>query len=159
MDDGQTSEKHIKLTMPWRIRIGLILSAVGLFIFILGARPSVFGLDRSPIVGFVQIITFLVGLGIICIGGYVSLVSLWGKEPRTIKADIGLRLVSTGFVMAVFSGLTDVFGFGSHPLPGTPYFGPWQARGVEFGQLLIGIGFLLLLPIHRKFKTKEKSRI
>lgn len=155
MNDKPPIDKTLRSILPWRIRIGLVLSVIGLLIFILGARPSVFGLDRSPIVGFVQIITFLVGLGIICIGGYISLVSLWGKEPRTIKADIGLRLVSTGFVLAVFSGLTDVFGFGSHPLPGTPYFGPWQARGVEFGQLLIGIGFLLLIPIHKKLKSRQ----
>ncbi len=132
--------------LPWRLRFGLSLSALGLLLFLLGARPSLFGLDRSPVIGFIQIIVFLIGLGFICIGGYVALISLWGREQRSIKADIGQRLISTGFVLASFSALADVFGFGSHPLPGAPYFGPWQTGGVEIGQLLIAIGFILLIP-------------
>lgn len=49
------------------------------------------------------------------------------------------------------AGMADVFGLGSHPLPGVPYFGAWQARGVEFGQAIIAIGLLMLIPYH-KFK-------
>ncbi len=111
-----------------------------------------FTMDRSPIIGFVQIAVFLVGLAIICIGGYVSLTSLWGDRPTSIAADIGLRLVATGYVIAVFAGMADIFGFGSHVLPGLPFFGPWQARGVEAGQVLIALGFLLLLPYPHKEK-------
>lgn len=118
--------------------------------FVLGARPSVFGLDRSPVIGFIQIIVFLIGLAMICIGGYIALDALWGGEQRSIKADFGKRLVSTGFVLAAFSALADVFGFGSHPLPGPPYFGPWQSGGVLLGELLIAVGFILILPFHGK---------
>ena len=50
-------------------------------------------------------------------------------------------------MIAVFAGMADIFGFGSHPLPGIPYFGAWQARGVEFGQAMIAIGFLMLIPL------------
>jgi hypothetical protein len=157
MDKVQTSPLKQSAKLPWRIRFGIGLSLAGLFVFVFGARPALFGLDRSPVVGFVQIVVFLVGLGIICIGGYVCLGSLWGKQTRSIKADFGLRLISTGFVLAAFSGMADVFGFGSHPLPGTPYFGPWQARGVEIGELVIGIGFLLLLPVLRK-PTRNKPK-
>jgi hypothetical protein len=58
--------------------------------------------------------------------------------------------VATGYVVSVFSGMADVFGFGSHLLPETiPYFGPWQAFGVQAGQFLIAAGFLLLIPYHR----------
>ncbi len=129
-----------------RARIGLGLTLVGFLVFLVGARPGFFGMDRSPIIGFVQIAVFLVGLAIICIGGYVSLTSLWGDRTISIAADIGLRLVATGYVIAVFAGMADIFGFGSQVLPKLPFFGPWQARGVEVGQLLIGIGFLMLLP-------------
>jgi hypothetical protein len=55
-------------------------------------------------------------------------------------------MVSTGYVITVFAGMADVFGFGSHPLPGVPYFGTWQARGVEVGQAVIALGFLLMIP-------------
>ncbi|MBA4419834.1 MAG: hypothetical protein C0391_01670 [Anaerolinea sp.] len=150
MDRQNKAPQVVKHRIPSRMRFGLGVSVFGLLVFLLGARPSLFGLDRSPVIGFIQIVTFLVGLAIICIGGYISLVSLWGKEQRSIKADFGVRLVSTGFVLAAFSALADVFGFGSHPLPGPPYFGPWQAGGVEIGQLLIAIGFILLIPFHHQ---------
>lgn len=129
-----------------RIRTSLISVAVGLLIFIIGAKPGWFGWDRSPTVGFIQIAVFLVGLALICLGGFVGLVALWGKEQRSIVADIGLRLVGTGYVIAVFTGMADVFGMGSQTLPDIPYFGPWQAAGVLIGQVIIAVGFLMLIP-------------
>ena len=129
-----------------RIRFSLVTVAVGLFVLVVGAKPGWFGWDRSPIVGFIQITVFLVGLALICLGGYVGLLALWGKEQRSILADIGLRLISTGYVIAVFTGMADVFGMGSQPLPGVPYFGPWQSAGVLIGQLMIAVGFLMMIP-------------
>lgn len=135
-----------------RLRTSLVTTFIGLFVFTVGAKPDWFGWDRSPVVGFVQIAVFLIGLGIICAGGYVGLLALWRGTPRTIVADIGLRLVGTGYVIAVFSGMADVFGMGSQPLPGVPYFGPWQATGVLIGQILIAIGFLMVPP-YRKIQN------
>jgi hypothetical protein len=129
-----------------RIRIGVVVAFLGLLIFLVGARPAIFGLDRSPVVGFIQIEVFLVGLAIICTGGYISLMALWRNGNRTIPADIGTRLVTTGFVIALFSGMADVFGFGTQLRPRVPLFGPWQATGVQVGEVLIAIGFLFLIP-------------
>ncbi len=139
-----------------RVRVGLLVTLIGLLIFLVGARPSLFGLDRSPVVGFVQISVFLVGLAIICIGGYIGLMSFWRNGDRTIAAEIGSRLVATGYVVAVFSGMADVFGFGTQPPPAVPVFGPWQATGVQIGECLITIGFLLLIPIFNRKKSEEK---
>ncbi len=133
-----------------RIRAGLFITLLGLFVFIVGAKPGWLGLDRSKVVGFVQIAVFLVGLALICFGGYVTLLALWRGKQRSIAADIGLRLVSTGYVITVFAGMADVFGLGSQPLPAIPYFGPWQASGVFIGQVFIAIGFLLLIPYRVK---------
>ena len=129
-----------------RVRLGLIVTLFGFFVLAVGAKPGWFGLDRSPAVGFVQITVFLIGLAIICLGGYISLPALWPKGQRSIAADIGLRLVGTGYVVAVFTGMADVFGMGTQSLPNVPYFGPWQATGVVVGQALIAVGFLLLIP-------------
>jgi hypothetical protein len=129
-----------------RIRIGVVLAFAGLLIFLVGARPGLFGLDRSPVVGFVQIEVFLVGLIVICLGGYIGLTALWKNGNRTIPADIGTRLLTTGLVVAVFSGMADVFGFGTQLRPRIPLFGPWQATGVQVGEVLIAIGFLFLIP-------------
>jgi hypothetical protein len=139
-----------------RIRTGLSLTLIGLLVFLLGARPGLFGADRSPVVGFVQISVFLVGLAAICIGGYISMMAFWRNGDRTIPADIGTRLVTTGYVIAVFTGMADVFGFGTQLRPSVPFFGPWQATGVQIGEAVIAIGFLLLLPYRLSKRTQEK---
>lgn len=146
-----------------RLRAGAITALIGLFVFTVGAKPNWFGWDRSQLVGFVQIAVFLIGLAFICLGGYVGLTALWKGMERTIAADIGLRLLATGYVIAVFAGMADVFGMGSQPLPNVPYFGPWQATGVLIGQVLIAFGCLLLIPIgtaeenQPQKKNKRKS--
>lgn len=129
-----------------KMRVGLILTATGFFIFTLGAAPEFYGLDRSPVVGFVQITVFLLGLGIICIGGFLSMSSLWKDHERTLAADIGLRLVATGYVVSIVSGMADVFGMGTQPWPEIPSFGIWQSTGVIIGQIIIAFGFLLMIP-------------
>ena len=150
-----TSETPRKYNGQRRIRIGLIVTLLGFALFLLGANPGMFGLDRSPVVGFVQIAVFLVGLGIICIGGYISLAALWNGGRKTIASDIGLRLVATGYVIAVASGMADVFGFGSQKWPSIPRFGAWQIIGVMIGEMVIAIGFLLLIPYQRPPESKE----
>src|SRR5215510_4889100 len=136
-----------------RIRFSLITVSLGFLVFAIGAKPNWFGVDRSPVVGFVQIAVFLVGLALICTGGYVGLSALWGNEQRSILADIGSRLVGTGYVIAVFTGMADIFGLGTQPLPNVPYFGPWQAAGVFIGQLTIAIGFLMIIPYRFQWKN------
>ena len=133
-----------------RIRFGLLITVAGLIIFLVGARPGLFGLDRSPVVGFIQIAVMLIGIAVLCIGGYVAIHALWRKRTPSITADIGMRLVSTGYVVTMFSGLSDIFGVGTHPLPGIPYFGVWQARGMEIGCAIIAIGFIMMFPFYRK---------
>jgi hypothetical protein len=133
-----------------RVQIGLAVVIFGLAVFTLGVDPALFRMDRSAVVGFVQIAVFLVGLALICMGGYVALNTLWNGKEKTIAADIGYRMVATGYVFAAVSGMADVFGFGSQPFPAVPYFGPWQASGVMFGQVMIIVGFLLLIPRREK---------
>lgn len=137
-----------------RVRTGFFLTLFGLFVFMVGAKPNWFGWDRSPVVGFVQIVVFLLGLGLICLGGYVGLLALWKGRERSIPADIGLRLVSTGYIISVFAGMADIFGMGSHSLPQVPYFGPLQATGVLIGEVVIAIGFLLMVPFGKHAESK-----
>ena len=139
-----------------RIYFSVAITLVGLMIFVIGAKPDWFGWDLSPVVGFVQIAVFSVGLAIICLGGYIGLLVLWWGRDRTIVADIGTRLVGTGYVIAVFAGLADIFGMGSQSFPQVPYFGPWQATGVLVGQGIIALGFLLFIPFGPE-KTSHKT--
>ena len=149
--------KNTKPAKNRRMMVGLFISVFGFFVYLLGTSPELFGLDRSPVVGFVQIAVFLVGLGIICLGGYISLTSLWKGKEFTIAADIGLRLVATGYVISLASGMADVFGIGNQPWPEIPIFGEWQARGVLLGEIVIAIGFLLLLPSQRSQKEEGQN--
>jgi hypothetical protein len=135
----------------FRLRTSLILVAAGLALYILGVRPSLFGADLSPVVGFVQIAVFLIGLALMCLGGVVTMNILWqellpGESEKSIAADIGYRLVSTGYVISFVSAMADAFGFGSQPLPNVPYFGQWQAIGVMVGELVIAFGLFLMIP-------------
>ncbi len=148
---GYTEDDTSELDLSYSknsVRIGLALAIIGYLIFLLGARPSIFGLDRSPVVGFVQISVFLVGLAIITLGSYMTLNSLWPEGKKTIAAEIGSRLISTGYVICVFTGMADIFGLGSHPLPDV-FFGPLQSRGMAIGMATIAIGFLLLIRYKR----------
>ena len=146
MNDSDARKNSLLL----RIRISLAILILGFVIFMLGIKPGLFGLDRSPVIGFVQIAVLEVGLGMICLGGFTTLNTLWNGIEKTIAADFGLRLVATGFVISVASGMADVFGFGNQPLPNIPYFGPWQAAGVILGEIVIALGFLLMIPLPRK---------
>jgi hypothetical protein len=143
-----------------RVRLGLFTSIVGLVIFIIGAKPEWFGLSLAPTVGFVQITVLLIGLGIICLGGYVGLAALWGGQEKSIAADIGSRLIGTGYVISVFSGLADVFGMSVKDNSKLPFFGPWQAAGVGMGMLIIAIGVLLIIPYqHLKNQHQDSNSI
>ena len=129
-----------------RVRVGMLVILFGFFLFALGAKPEYFGLDRSPVIGFVQIAVFLTGLGFMCVGGYAVLDGMWNGTSKTIVSDIGLRLVSTGFVIAVACGMADIFGIGSEISPMVPNFGRWQMIGVLIGEIIIAIGFIMLIP-------------
>jgi len=139
-----------------RIRFSLISVGFGLLIFAIGAKPNWFGWNRADVVGFVQIVTLLIGLGLICLGGYVGLSALWGKEQRSILADIGLRLIATGYVISIFAGMADVFGMGAQTLPDNPYFGPLQATGLLIGEFVIAVGLLMLIPYHLHLNKTTK---
>ncbi len=138
-----------------RIYFSIAIALIGLLIFVIGAKPDWFGWDYSPVVGFVQIAVFLAGLAIICLGGYIGLLALWWGFERTIVAEIGTRLVGTGYVIAVFAGLADIFGMGSQSFPQVPYFGPWQSSGVLIGQGIIALGFLLFIPFRPRRLTRK----
>ena len=153
--DDQPSELELP-TSKNRVRIGLWLAMIGYLIFLLGARPSLFGLDRSPVVGFVQISVVLVGLAFIILGSYLTLSSLWPEGEKTIAAQIGLRLISTGYVICLFTGMADIFGLGSHRLPNV-FLGPLQAKGIALGIITIAVGFVLMIRYKRVINGKPSN--
>ena len=141
----------------WHIRIGLAIVVVGLFLCVLGMYPGLFRLDQSPVIGYVQIAVFLLGLGLVCLGGYIAVNALWNGGQKTIPADIGWRLVATGFVFCVAAGMADMIGIAPQSFPRvTPHFGRLQIGGVILGEVIILLGFLLLNP-HYKRGSPQKG--
>jgi hypothetical protein len=146
MMDSKTAAANQK-TRQSRTNLGLGLTIFGFLLFLLGADPGMVNLDRSPYVGFVQTVTFSIGLALICVGGFISFKVCQSKESaQSLAQDIGIRLVATGYLIALISGMADVFGFGTQAWPAIPFFGPRQASGVVAGEIIIAAGFLLYMP-------------
>ncbi len=145
MGNRLNSAKRMKL----RLQIGLVLTVLGFVVFLIGAAPALIGQDRSPVMGFIQIAVLCLGLGVLCLGGTISLMWLWNGRQLSIAADFGWRLVWTGYIIAIWSAMADLWGFGTSSLPRELCFGPWQERGVLAGQFVIAAGFLLLIPWKR----------
>jgi hypothetical protein len=74
--------------------------------------------------------------------------AIWQGRPTSLLFQIGMRFVQTGFVITLVTGLADVLGLGSHPLP-KPFFGPLQSTGVQIGEFVIGLGILMMFPFDR----------
>jgi len=129
-----------------RLKIGLALSILGVIIFVIGVRPDFFNLAHNQTIGYIQLTVLSIGLVILSLGGCVTLLWLWKNQEISIVADFGWRLVCTGTVIAVASALADLWGFGTQPQIDYVCFGPWQEIGVLLGQLLIAIGFLMIVP-------------
>lgn len=141
-------------------RTGLIFTGLGLLLFILGAQPDWFGLNISIAIGFVQIGVFSLGLLLICLGGSLALGSLWPSHWRSIGADLGLRLAWSGMVLALISAMADIIGLGTRPLSTSfIFFGYWQARGVMIGELLMFIGFAMMIPIKKDFPPPPEETL
>jgi hypothetical protein len=156
MSEGNNKTNRQNRVNARRFGIGSVL--IGLFLFILGAEPGIFGLDRSEAIGFVQVGLFTFGLLLICFGGTISLNSLWPEHWKSIAADIGLRLTWTGFIISMASGMADIFGLGTRPIfSDTPFFGFWQARGVLIGEIVIILGLLMMIPYRKPQPPPEEG--
>jgi hypothetical protein len=126
-------------------RFGIALIVAGFFIFVLGVFPDIVRLNLTPGFGIIQIFTFLFGIGLMTLGGYVyTYATRLRSQARRLRHEVGLRLIATGYVLCCASSLADVLGIGSHNIPDSaPVFGPWQAGGVLAGVLIMVFGLFL----------------
>jgi hypothetical protein len=96
----------------------------------------------------VQMFQLLMGLTFLTLAGYLRIHSLRpAGAPRSLQADVGIRLGATGLVLAYVCGLSDLIGIGTHVEPafGRPFVGPLQLGGLIVGVLMITAGLLLYL--------------
>ena len=140
MDTKPLNRKQMSWARRW-----MTLALLGLLLFLVGVEPDFIGMDRSPVVGFVQIGVWLVGLALLLLGGTLSVRVIRNGHPTSLRADIGLRLIATGYVVAAADSLADFIAIGSHSMPFV-YFGPVQTIGLIVGIATSLIGVLLYWP-------------
>ena len=106
---------------------------------------GLFGLDITPGFGMIQMIQLLAGISLLTLSGFIYLNYLREDEPRSLQADIGVRLGATGLIFAFVSGLSDLLGIGTHAVPAfeRPFVGPFQLAGLGLGAALIVVGMIL----------------
>lgn len=133
-----------------RFSIALIVS--GFFVFLIGIFPEIVRLNFTAGFGVLQMFTFLLGLGLMTLGGYIyAYATRQRSRPRLLRHEVGIRLIASGYVLCCASTLADIIGIGSHNVGSLqPAFGLWQAFGVLIGVLIIVFGlFLYVMQVER----------
>ena len=137
-------------------RIWMTVMLFGLLIFMIGIQPDLIGMNRSVTVGFVQIGVWLTGLAILLLAAYSTVRVVRNGKPNSLRADIGIRLIATGYVVAAVGSLADFIGVGAHRMP-LIYFGHVQVIGLVTGVLLSMLGVILYMPRRKKKKTEGSA--
>lgn len=124
----------------------LILFVLGIVLGAVALSAELLGIDLTPGFGMVQMFQLLIGLTFFTLAGYLRIHSLRPNDaPRSLQADIGVRLGATGLVFAYTTGWADLIGIGTHIGPSfdRPYVGPLQLGGLLLGVLMIAAGLIL----------------
>jgi uncharacterized membrane protein len=129
---------------------------LGLFIFVIGVQPDILGLNRSLTVGFVQIGVWLTGLAILLMASYATVRVVRNGKPTSLRADIGTRLLATGYVVAAVASLADFIGVGAQQMPFIT-FGPVQVIGLVTGVILSLLGVIFYWP--RRKTTPDSDEL
>jgi hypothetical protein len=125
-------------------RFGVATTVFGFFIVVIGLYPDLIRLGLTPGIGLLQIATFLFGISVMTLGAYIYAYATRHRAmPRSLREDIGLRLMATGLVIAYATGFADVLGIGSNFGNERPLLGLFQASGVALGVLVIVVGVAL----------------
>ena len=148
-------------------KIARLRNIASLLLFLLGALLSVvslgaelLGIDLTPGFGIVQMFQLLVGLTLLTAAGFLHVYGLREPDaPRSLQADIGVRLALTGLVFAYVAGLADLFGIGTHVDPrfDRPYIGWLQTMGIVMGIFSITGGLLLYYTSRTLGRNSGKS--
>jgi hypothetical protein len=122
------------------------LFGLGFLLGVLSLLADTIGLDLTPGFGILQMVVLLIGMTCITVALYGYIYGLRSAQaPRSLQADIGIRLGATGLVLAYVAGLADLIGIGTHVEPAfaRPYVGPLQIGGISLGILCISVGLYL----------------
>ena len=124
-------------------RIALIFAVLGLLLCAISLGAELLGLEFTPGFGAVQMLQLLLGITCLTVAGFLYLHTLHASDaPRSLQADIGVRLAGTGLVFIYVTGFADLIGIGTHVHPdfARPFVGPLQLGGIFLGTLSIALG-------------------
>jgi len=124
-------------------RIALIFTIVGILLCAVSLGAELLGLEFTPGFGVVQMLQLLLGITCLTVGGFLYLRTLHAANaPRSLQADIGVRLAATGLVFIYVTGFADLIGIGTHVHPdfARPFVGPLQLGGIFVGTVSIALG-------------------
>lgn len=142
--------------------ITLFFVLIGVILSVLSLGAELLGLDITPGFGVVQMFQLLLGLTCLTLAGFLYLTSLQPPDaPRSLQADIGIRLAATGLVFTYASGFSDLIGIGTHIQPDfdRPFVGPLQLGGLVLGGGVIVAGMLLYHTSRRRRDTSSMEFI
>jgi hypothetical protein len=123
----------------------MTLVILGLLVFLVGINPDLIGMNRSRVIGFIQMGVWLSGLGVLLLGAVLTVRVVRNGRPMSLRAEVGTRLIATGYVISAAASLADFLAIGSHRLPWV-YLGPLQVAGLAGGVLVSLLGVLLYWP-------------
>lgn len=140
-----------------RIRrvVTLVLFGLGIVFVTLSLSAESIGLNFTRGFGIIQIFQLLVGISLITLSNFLYLnAQRLPDAPRSLQADIGVRLSATGLVFCYIAGFADLLQIGTHLQHCTtgevvagidcgPFIGPWQLAGILLGVVLVIIGLVL----------------
>ncbi|MCA9958368.1 MAG: hypothetical protein KC443_05010 [Anaerolineales bacterium] len=143
---------QIRSITAWMLFIaGLLLGGIALL-------ADLLGLDFTPGFGMVQMLQLLLALTSLTLSGFIFLREQRpANAPRSLQADIGVRLAATGLVFCYVSGLSDLIGIGTHVAANEferPFVGPLQLGGIALGIISI-LGGMLLYHTSRGFRQSS----
>ncbi len=127
-------------------RIALIFAILGILLCTISLGAELLGLEFTPGFGAVQMLQLLLGITCLTVAGFLYLRTLHSADaPRSLQADIGVRLAATGLVFIYVTGFADLIGIGTHVHPNfaRPFVGPLQLGGIFLGTLSIAVGLYL----------------
>lgn len=124
--------------------LGLIF--LGIAFVVAAAALEILNLGPTPGFGVLQTLVFLLGITALTVAVYLYLRGLRPPDaPRSLQADIGVRLSATGLVLCYVCGFADLIRIGTHVQPDfeRPFIGPLQLGGLVVGLVVLIAGIIL----------------
>lgn len=154
-ENGNGNGNGNQIAARIRRAVTLIVFVLGIVFITLSLSAESIGLNFTRGFGIAQIFQLLVGISFTTLASYLYIYDQrYPDAPRSLQADIGVRLSATGLVFCYVAGFADLLQIGTHLRECTqglivagldcgPFIGPWQFVGIIGGVGLIITGMLL----------------